>query len=122
MATIRRFEDIQAWQKARILVLEAYKVSGQGKFRRDFSLRDQLCRAAVSAMSNIAEGFARGSRKDLARFLDIARGSATESQSLLYAALDLEYLSEQQFGALMHLARETAALIAGLSSYLKKGA
>jgi four helix bundle protein len=104
MASIRRFEDVQAWQKARQLVSEVYKECADGSIRKDFGLRDQLCRAAVSTMSNIAEGFARRTDKDFARFLDMARGSAAEVQSLLYMALDSGYLSRDRFGKLFGVA------------------
>ena len=120
MPTVRRFEDLQAWQKARELVHEIYKTSAGGRLSKDFGLRDQLCRAAVSAMSNIAEGFARGSDKDFAHFLDIARGSALEVQSLLYVALDVGYIDQQQFERLYKRADETVSLIIGFSSYLRK--
>jgi four helix bundle protein len=95
MSTIKRFEDIEAWQKARELVREVYKTCGEGRLSRDFGLRDQLCRAAVSAMSNIAEGFSRNSDKDFAHFLDIAKGSVLEVQSLLYVALDVGYIAKE---------------------------
>jgi four helix bundle protein len=83
MATIRRFDEIQAWQKARALVGEIYRISGSENFQRDYGLRNQICRAAVSSMSNIAEGFARRTSRDFAHFLDVARGSAVEVESLL---------------------------------------
>jgi four helix bundle protein len=95
MATIERFEDVQAWQKARELVREVYKLRSEGPLSRDFGLRDQLCRAAVSSMSNVAGGFARTSDKDFAHFLDVARGSVMEVQSLLYVALDVGYIDEE---------------------------
>ncbi len=81
MAGFQRFEDIQAWQKARALVREIYVVTGQGSFGRDFGLRDQIRRAAVPVMSNIAEGFGRKNDGDFIRFLDFARASATEVRS-----------------------------------------
>lgn len=120
MPTVRRFEDLQAWQKARELVREIYKTSTDGRLSKDFGLRDQVYRAAVSAMSNIAEGFARGSDKDFAHFLDIARVSSVEVQSLLYVALDVGYIDQQQFDRLYKLADETVSLIIGFSSYLRK--
>ncbi len=95
MAAIERFEDIQAWQRARELVREIYRTCAEGRLSKDFGLRDQLCRAAVSSMSNIAEGFAKKSDRDFAHFLDIARGSAIEVQSLLYVALDVGYITER---------------------------
>jgi four helix bundle protein len=119
MATIRRIEDIQAWRKARELVREIYKTCADGALKRDFGLRDQLCRAAVSSMSNIAEGFGRKSDKDSARFLDMARGSVVEVQSLLYVALDVHYIDAREFQRLNGIADETASLIGGLTSYLR---
>jgi four helix bundle protein len=89
MGTITRFEEIHAWQKARELVREIYKTSNTNLFNKDYGLKDQIRRAAVSSMCNIAEGYGRKSDKDFAHFLDIARASALEVQSILYVALDL---------------------------------
>jgi four helix bundle protein len=119
-AAIRRFEDIQAWQQARILVREVYKSCAKGQLSRDFGFKDQLCRAAVSSMSNIAEGFAKKSDRDFAHFLDIARGSITEVQSLLYVALDVGYLDKNEFDKLREMIEKIASLISGLTSYLRK--
>ena len=119
MAGIKRFEEIMAWQKARDLVRETYRVCGIAPFSRDFGLKDQICRAAVSAMTNVAEGFGRKSSKDFAHFLDVARGSALEVQSLLYVARDLNYLQATEFEKLYQLAAETISLIAGFTSYLR---
>jgi len=120
MPTIERFEDVQTWQKARELVREVYKLRSDGPLSKDFGLRDQLCRAAVSAMSNVAEGFARNSDKDFAHFLDVARGSAMEVQSLLYVALDVGYIEKSEFERLYQLGRETSLLIGSLISYLRR--
>ena len=119
MARIERFEDVQAWQKARVLVREIYRVSGEGPFSRDFGLRDQIRRAAVSVMSNIAEGFERNSDNELRRFLFIAKGSCGEVVSQLYVALDLGYLSEQEFLALQELARDVSRVTGGFLRYLE---
>ena len=119
MATIKRFEEIQAWQKARQLVKEIYQASSAGPFGKDWGLRDQVRRAAVSAMSNVAEGFARKTSRDFAHFLDVARGSAVEVQSLLYAAADIGYLTPEQFRALYARADEVRALVGGFTSYLR---
>lgn len=100
MAKFERFEDILAWQKARVLVSEIYKTSNDGKFARDFGLKDQIRRAAVSIMSNIAEGFARRTNKEFTRFLYISHGSVAEVQSLLYVALDQQYCFS---GSLRHV-------------------
>jgi len=120
MATIGRFEDIQAWQKARELVREIYQACAEGHLSRDFGLKDQLCRAAVSSMSNIAEGFARNSDNDFAHFLDIARGSVMEVQSLLYVALDVGYIGKSEFERLYNMSHETALLIGSFASYLRR--
>jgi len=120
MAIIRRFEDIEAWQKARELVCEIYKACAQDRLGRDFALRDQICRAAVSSMSNIAEGFSRNSDRDFAHFLDIAKGSILEVQSLLYVALDIGHLGKDEFERLYELTDKTASLIGGFIVYLRK--
>ena len=120
MTTIRRIEDIQAWQKARELVREIYGFCSKGALSKDFALRSQICRAAISSMSNVAEGFARKSDKEFARFLDVAKGSTIEVQSLLYAGLDIGYISPKEFERLHGVAEETAALIGGFTSYLRK--
>lgn len=119
MATIRRFEEIQAWQKARELVGEIYRISGSENFQRDYGLRNQICRAAVSSMSNITEGFARRTSRDFAHFLDVARGSAVEVQSLLYVAFDVKYISSGQLKTMYTTADEVIALVGGLTSYLR---
>ncbi len=84
MATFKRFEDIQAWQKARQVTRLIYQLSAEGHFAKDYGLRDQIQRASVSIMANIAEGFGRRSDKEFANFLNIAHGSASEVQSHLY--------------------------------------
>ena len=120
MAKIERFEDIIAWQKAREMVKEIYRVSGDGKFAKDYGLRDQLRRAAVSVMLNIAEGFARKTSREFMQFLVIAHGSAAEVQAGLYVALDQSYISQSQFESLYKQADETSKLIMGFSNYLRK--
>ena len=119
MPGIKRFEEILAWQKARELVRETYRVCGIAPFSKDFGLKDQICRAAVSSMTNVAEGFGRKSSKDFAHFLDIARGSTLEVQSLLYVAHDLNYLQSTEFEKLYKIAEETISLIGGFTSYLR---
>ncbi|MBI1763214.1 MAG: four helix bundle protein [Acidobacteria bacterium] len=119
MAAIRKFEEIKAWQKARELAHEIYKTCGSGAISQDYGLRNQICRAAVSSMSNIAEGFGHSSNKDFAHFLDMARGSTMETQSLLYVALDIGYINQAAFDSLYKLAEETSSLIIGFSSYLR---
>ena len=120
MAAIGRFEDIQAWQRARILAKEVYSVSNSGAFSKDFGLRDQIRRAAVSIMLNIAEGFARKTDREFTQFLVIAHGSAAEVQAALYVALDQGYVSEFQFDGIYNLADETSKMIMGFTAYLSK--
>lgn len=91
MATFKKLEDIQAWQKARQVTRMIYETTAKGQFAGDFGLRDQTRRASVSIMANIAEGFGRRSDKEFANFLNIAHGSVSEVQSHLYVALDLKY-------------------------------
>src|ERR1700730_8761860 len=98
---IERFEDFIAWQKARKLTGDIYKVTSIGKFARDFGLKDQIRRAAVSIMSNIAEGFERGRPTEFHQFLSIAKGSCAELRSQLYVAFDAHYVNEPQFRELM---------------------
>jgi four helix bundle protein len=119
MALIKKFEDIIAWQEARKLVSNIYRLTNSGVLAKDFGLRDQLQRAAVSAMTNIAEGFDCESKIEFARFLGIARRSAVEVQSLLYAALDVGYFSEETFKTQYQQAEKTKALIGGLKKSLK---
>ena len=118
---IRRFEDIVAWQKARELVKVIYQMTNESeKFRKDFGLKDQIRRAAVSSMSNISEGFARTSDKEFANFLNIARGSVAEVQSQLYVALDLGYIDKNAFSIGYALADETSRLLTNFMKYLRK--
>lgn len=117
---ISRFEDIQAWQEARQLVKMVYVLTTIGALSKDFSLRDQIQRASVSAMTNIAEGFDCESKAEFARFLGIARRSAVEVQSLLYTAFDIEYITEKQLKEHYEPARKTKALIGGFKRSLSK--
>ncbi len=118
MASIARFEDIEAWQKARELTREIYVVTNQGAFARDFGLRDQIRRASISIMSNIAEGFGRGGNREFAQFLSLARGSVSEVQAQLYVATDAGYLTNDQFRFLYDIAQSTGKLIGGFIRYL----
>lgn len=122
MATFRRFEDIEAWQKARSLAKAIYAISRRGGLGKDFALRDQIRGASVSVMSNIAEGFERSGDREFARFLTIAKGSAGEVKSQLYVAYDQGYLDENGFNELVKEVDETARKIGSLISYLKAAA
>jgi len=90
---IKTFEDIESWKKARALTNEIYKITGAGTFARDFGLKDQIRRASVSILSNIAEGFERGGDKEFSQFLAIAKGSCGEVRAQLYIALDQKFTS-----------------------------
>ena len=120
MSTIEKFQDIDAWQKARELTKEIHSCSGNGKFAKDFGLRDQIRQASVSIMSNIAEGFERGGSAEFAQFLSIAKGSAGEVEAQLYVAFDQEYINQEQFDSLIELTSATKKLIAGFMYYLKR--
>src|SRR5213594_3335018 len=107
MATrIEKFEDFIAWQKARSLTREIYKITNLPAFSRDFGLKDQIRRSAVSIMSNIAEGFERGRASEFHQFLSIAKGSCAELRSQLYVAIDADYIPNSHFRELMSTATE----------------
>jgi len=116
--TFQRFEDILAWQAARRLASQVYAVSARGKFARDFALRDQIRRATISMMANVAEGFARKSDREFAHFLFTGKGSAAEAQSHLYVALDLGYIDDSSFRQLFSQIEIYAREVSGLISYL----
>ena len=117
---IERFEDLIAWQKARKLTSEIYRVTNQGKFAGDFGLKDQIRRAAVSSMSNLAEGFERGRPAEFHQFLSIAKGSCAELRTQLYVALDVGYLTTPAFDALMAQATEVGRILGGLRAAVER--
>jgi four helix bundle protein len=119
MARIEKFEDIESWKKARTLTKEVCEATRIGAFAKDFGLRDQMRRASVSIVSNIAEGFERGGDKEFLQFLSVAKGSAGELRAQLYVALDQNYLNVERFDHLTREATETSELIAGFMRYLK---
>ena len=118
MATIEKFEDIEAWKKARELTRYIYRVTATGEFSRDFGLRDQIRRASVSIMSNIAEGFERGGNKEFSQFLATAKGSAGEVKSQLYVAMDAGFIDRSEFKKLYEKCTEIGRLIAEFMKYL----
>ena len=117
---IERFEDFIAWQKARALTATIYKVTDEGRFSRDFGLRDQIRRAAVSIMSNIADGFERGRPTEFHQFLSIAKASCAELRSQLYVALDAGYLNAEVFNDLLAKAREVGQVVGGLRASVER--
>ena len=119
MGTFKTFEEIEAWRQARELTRLVYEVSGKGTFGRDFALRDQIRRAAVSVMSNIAEGFGRGGAREFVQFLTVARGSASEFSAQLYVALDQGYMAQPDCRRLQEQAMRTGSVTSGLVRYLR---
>ena len=117
---IERFEDFIAWQKARKLTSNIYQVSNIGEFARDFGLKDQIRRAGVSVMSNIAEGFERGRPTEFHQFLSVAKGSCAELRSQLYVALDVGYVIDDDFRALMTQAIEVGQILGGLRASVER--
>ena len=115
---VKRFEDLDCWKKSRKLNSTVYEVTGAGKFARDFALKDQIRRASISMLSNIAEGFERGGDKEFLHFLAMAKGSCGEVRVQLYVAPDQEYLPQQAFDFLLESVEETGRMISGLMKYL----
>ena len=120
MSTFRRFEDIEAWQKARELTKGAYQLSGRGHFAKDFGLRDQIRRASVSIMANIAEGFERDGTGEFIQFLAIAKGSAAEVLSHAYVAFDQGLIHQSDLERLNEKTSEVRRMMAALMTYLRK--
>ena len=119
MSAVQRFEDLEVWQAARTLAHEIYAMSGNGAFAKDFGLRDQIRRAAVSVSSNIAEGFERHTNTDLRQFLTIARGSNGEVRSQLHVAFDVGYVDNERFNQILELSIRIGKMLTAWMSYLK---
>jgi four helix bundle protein len=119
MPKIERFEDLDAWKKAREMTKAVYVVTSSAKFSRDLGLKGQIRGSTVSSMSNIAEGFERNGDRQFLQFLSIAKGPTGEVKSQLYVALDAGYLTQAEFDEIYRLAAETSRLIGGLIRYLK---
>ena len=115
----KKFEELPCWNKARELCQAIFEMINQAEFRRDFSLRDQIWRAAGSVMDNIAEGFDDGSPRELIRFLGYSQRSCSEVQSQLYRALDCKYVTQSQFDKVYELASECRKQIKGFRKYLR---
>jgi four helix bundle protein len=120
MATFHRFEELEVWKKARELTRKIYACTRGRDFAKDFALKDQIRRAAVSVMSNIAEGSERGGNVEFVQFLAIAKGSIAEVRSQLYIAVDQTYISQSAFKELSNSADEISRMILGLIKYLKQ--
>jgi four helix bundle protein len=120
MSTIKRFEDIQAWQSARLLCSEINNIIETTELKKDFSLKDQINRSSGSVMDNIAEGFGRGGNIEFINFLSIAHGSVCETQSQLYRILDKKYIANELFEKLYALSLEVKNKIRALIQYLQQ--
>ena len=120
MGTIKQFEDLDVWQAARALTKAIYSASSAGKFSKDFSLKDQIRGSAISAMSNIAEGFERDGNREFTQFLAVAKGSCGEVRSQLFVALDQEYISGEEYRDLYQEATRVSSLLSGLMKYLRQ--
>ena len=119
MPTITRFEEIEAWQTARELTKLIYSLTEDGKFSRDFGLKDQIRRASVSVMSNISEGFESQTQAQFIRYLGLAKASAGEVRSQLYVSSDLDYFAPEQFTKAFAMAEKASRQIARFISYLE---
>jgi four helix bundle protein len=120
MGAVSCFEELKAWQKARALTKRVYDVTRRGEFAKDYGLARQIQRAAVSVMSNIAEGFERGNRREFHQFLFVAKASCAEVRSELYISFDVGYLSQDELRDLLELAEEVSRIIGGLRSSVSK--
>ena len=117
---ITRFEDIEAWQESRELVKLVYSaINASEKFQKDYRLANQIQGAAISVMSNIAEGFSRKGHKEFIQFLFISKSSAAEVQSQLYAALDQNYITQKTFEEIYNQAEKISKMDSGFIKYLK---
>jgi four helix bundle protein len=120
MSKVQRFEELIAWQKARQLAKSIYETTRKGDFARDYGLSGQIQRAAVSVMSNIAEGFERNRPGEFHQFLSVAKASCGEVRSQLYVAFDVGYLTKESFDLLLVQAHEVSRIISGLRTAIAK--
>jgi four helix bundle protein len=117
---VKNFEDLNIWKQARQLTQEVYRLTKTEKFLKDFGLRDQIRRAAISVMSNIAEGFERGGNQEFVQFLYVAKASCGEVRSQLYVALDQGYATANDSEKLLQLFRRLSGMISNLITYLRE--
>ena len=120
MSKIQWFEDIQAWEEARLLTNEIYTGSGSGRWGKDYALRDQIRRAAISVMSNIAEGFERRTDTEFARFPSMAKASASDIKAQLYIALDQSYIDQNRFSDLYERCDKVSRYLGSFIRYLRQ--
>lgn len=117
---VKNFEDLEIWKDARLLTRGIYQLTRDPKFSKDFALRDQVRRAAVSIMSNIAEGFERGGNQEFIQFLYVAKASCGEVRSQLYVAFDQSYVAQNDCEELTKSFRRLSIMISNLIDYLKR--
>ena len=120
MATIKKFEDVEAWVKARSISKDVFILSKKGDFAKDFRFRDQINSSSGSIMDNIAEGFDRGGKAEFVNFLSYSKGSCGELKAQLYRALDREYINNDSFNDLYNRTDEVGKMIGGLMTYLNE--
>ena len=117
---VNSFEDLRVWKDSRILVKSIYQLTSDGKFSKDFGLREQIQRASVSIMNNIAEGFERNNNKEYIKFIGYSKGSAGEVRSMLYVATDLGYISQDSYNMHYQMAINIITQISNFIKYLRK--
>jgi four helix bundle protein len=117
---VKNFEDLEIWKEARRLTQAVYRLTRDSRFSKDFSLRDQIQRAAISVMSNISEGFERGGNQEFVQFLYVAKGSCGEVRSQLYVALDQEYVDPKVADSLLAVLKRLSVMIKHLIDHLKR--
>lgn len=115
---VKTFEDLQVWKDARKFVKSIYELTSMKKFKKDYGLKDQIQRAAVSIMNNISEGFGRNNNREYKNFLGYAKGSAGEVRSMLYIAFDLNYISQSEFDAIYKNSVNIITKISNFKKYL----
>ncbi len=120
MGKVKRFEDLEAWKKARELTDAIHGISSQGPFKKNYVLRDQIRRASISVMANVSEGFERDGDKEFIQFLAMAKGSCGEVRSHLYVALDQGYITQGEFDEISEKSEKTSKIIYGLMKYLRQ--
>jgi four helix bundle protein len=120
MAVAKRFEDLDVWIAAKDASVMIYKITENENLRRDFGLKDQIRRASISVISNIAEGFERNGNKEFIQFLSIAKGSAGEVRAQLYIIKELEFINEEEFTLLNEKVTQVSKMLSGFINYLKQ--
>lgn len=116
----KRFEELELWICAKNFAVSVYKITDEGSFKKDFGLKDQLRRASVSVVSNIAEGYERNGNKEFVQFLSMAKGSAGEIRAQLYIVKDLNYITNNEFEVLIENITQISKMLSGFMNYIKQ--